>query len=151
MLTVFVNGVRIALSVYLYESGLHTQWLTTTRIHLILGIVIYVVCLYGNYMMASSLLNIAMFVKFDPGAAQGRSFQPAKHTGNSRVLVPMFWYGAVTLGVPILNGAYDKIGARFLIYAAFVTGVCAGICLIICGLRLFYWKFKSKVGILESS
>ena len=109
LFTVFVNGIRIVSAIYLplrLEGVLAGGgWLTAQRLHTLIGIVVYFMALLLVYQAADFMAGI--------------------------VAVPVFWYFAIVLGIPFLNGARGKNRDGFGEYAALVTTVIVGIILLL--------------------
>lgn len=122
LLTVFVNGIRIVLAIYLplrLEAVLTGGgWLTAQRLHTLIGIVVYFIALLVVYQAADVTAGIV------EGEAryQHRRFKWA---------VPVFWYFSIVLGIPFLNGAWGKNRDGFAEYAVLVTIVTVGIILLL--------------------
>lgn len=109
--TVFVNGIRIAVSIYLpviLGNDILPEWITAERLHTMIGTVIYF----------STLLGIYCLVRRICGHVAGR-FVP-----------PVFWYFVMVLGVPFLGRLYRNDWNGFGQYALLVTGICVLIILV---------------------
>lgn len=126
LFTVFVNGIRIVLSIYLpiylarflpAAGGRNTgaDWLTPGRLHTMIGITVYFVSLLTIYRLTD--------------AYSGKKAQ----IYNPRFLLPAFWYFSITLGLPFLNRAYQTNGKSFTEYALLVVFICM---IILCFFRL---------------
>ncbi len=118
--TVIVNGVRIMIALRHDGDGVGNGWLTPEQLHRLEGIVVYFAALTGLYCLARLIARAS-------GGRPGRS--PVEHPTASRlgrssiVFVPLGWYAAMTLGVPLLNGAMSKDAAQFGEHALWVLGV----------------------------
>ena len=135
LLTIFVNGFRIVLSVYLPEkTNIYSGWLTPERLHTITGMVIY-------FMSLCIIYHIAGFVS-QKIAATHRT-ERVDHFDHSypgqalieiicKCLPPMFWYFAIALGIPFLNRAYQNDGRQFREYSLLMVGICLVITSIFC-------------------
>lgn len=99
--TIFINGIRIVLSIYLpvLLSFLpwNVGWINPEQLHTIIGIAVYFTALFAGYQAA------------DRGM---------------RWISPVFWYVFLVLGIPFLNHAYQRHGKKFTEYAAQVLLVC---------------------------
>lgn len=118
--TIWVNGVRITLSVYIPEwlQKIHIsiEGSMQEQFHTILGTMVYFVFLLFGYWLA------------DRGSEKvARLFfvEQKKTKIYHGFLSPVFWYLFIVLGVPFLNGAYMENQNGFLKYAYLVIGVCA--------------------------
>ncbi len=122
LFTVFVNGIRIVLAIYLplrLERILAGGgWLTAQRLHTLIGIVVYFMALLLVYQAAD----------FAAGLIAG---EVRRQRRRIKWAVPVFWYFAIVLGIPFLNGALGKNRDGFGEYAALVTTVTMGIILLL--------------------
>jgi len=98
--TIVTNGVRIILAVYLFEQDIYGGYITPEGLHRFVGTAIY----YG------SLLGVYVVVERFVGS-------------KSRRLAPLFWYLAVTLGIPAVGRAYRANPEHFFAHAAQVVGI----------------------------
>lgn len=128
--TIFANGFRILLSIYLppllkgcMVSG---GWLTRERLHSITGIMVYFTALFIFYQLADSWSS--------PVPACSRSFSRAGLAG--KYAGPLFWYFFIVLGLPLLNGSLGENRQGFNDYALLIITVCLGLVLIF---RFFHW------------
>lgn len=115
--TIFVNGIRITVSIYLpmlVKNDILPGWLTAERLHTIIGTVIYFSMLFGIFYLVKSICN-----------------HFAVHTAK-RFAAPVFWYFVMVLGVPFLGRLYRNDWDGFWQYALLVTGVCTLIVLVFC-------------------
>lgn len=100
ILTILVNTIRILLSIYL--PVIMERYIAPARLHTLIGIFVYFTSLCIIYHLAG-LVTRRPFRKFLP---------------------PVFFYLALVLGVPILNGALENGKSQFLKYAVLVLSVC---------------------------
>lgn len=139
LFTVFVNGLRIIvaiyLPIYLERAGLMGSLLTPDRLHTMIGVAVYFTALLTIYRLVGYLVQIKT----------GQAEQPAKDTDSAdagrerflpvfarRCMPPVFWYFCMTLGLPFLNRAYLKGASKFTEFALLVLGCMAFILLIHC-------------------
>ena len=106
LFTIFVNGFRIVLSIYLYRLDVRSGWLTPERLHTTAGTAIYFVSLLLIYHLAEKITRT-----------------PEKGQAMFKCVSPAFWYLSITLAIPFLNRAYRNSGGKFAEYAALVTVV----------------------------
>lgn len=133
-LTIFVNGLRIVLAIYLplflSRTAFYSPFLTQERLHTLIGIVVYFTSLCLIYRGACRLLSqTALTDQMAPGESPGPvplSRRFPKPPG-CRNLTPLLWYVSLVLGIPFLNRAYENGGGRFAEYAALVIPACLGI------------------------
>ena len=111
LFTVFINGLRIALSICLYKTNTGGGWLTPERLHTITGAAIYFSSLLAIWHLTDSV-----FPK-DRGASEGRA-------SGRRLLTPVFWYFLIMLIIPFINRVCRNNGENFIEFAATVTAVC---------------------------
>lgn len=115
-LTLIVNCLRIVWSIYIYDAEIYAGWITPERVHRLSGVVLYVSCLCLFYRGARRLLPAAV-----SSCRSGRGlFQNTEFTW-----APLFWYGAVVVGVPLANGSYRHALPRFAEHCLTVVTACA--------------------------
>lgn len=113
-LTVGVNAVRIILSMALYRADIYSAALTPGQLHRIGGAAVYYLFLYLYFVAISRIL-------------ERKSIPIRKLPLNG--LWPLACYLAFSLGVPLLNHAWQKAPHRFAEHAGMVAAVSVGICL----------------------
>ncbi len=92
-------------------------WLTAQRLHTLIGIVVYFMALLLIYQAADFMAGIV--------AGEVR-----RQRRRIKWAVPVFWYFAIVLGIPFLNGARGKNRDGFGEYATLVITVIVGIILL---------------------
>lgn len=126
MLTVFINGIRIVLSLCLPKlilgTGMEKRWLTPEHLHTITGVAVYFTALIIIYRFADRVSG---------GIAEGAR-KPAGW------MLPVSIYFLVVLGLPLLNGALKDNPGQYGRYAALVSTVCV---LVLFLLRGAVWLF----------
>ena len=129
LFTVFINGLRIItaiyLPLYLERIGLMGELLTPDRVHTMIGIVVYFTALLTLYRLVGYRIQrlsntVSQSQETDPpGQPQDASdgFKIRKEQFAvmyiRKCMPPIFWYFAMTLGLPFLNRAYLKDSAKF--------------------------------------
>jgi exosortase K len=99
--TIVANATRICLALELRARSVEFDWLTNNQLHRLEGIVVY----FGFLLLLFLLVE---------------RFESAKRLKLKRVLVfPVLIYYAITLGVPLANGAYRQ-GTAFWEHSVFV-------------------------------
>ena len=133
-LTVFVNAVRIIVSIYSYGEEINFGWLTAQRMHRLEGVVIYFffLCLFYRIISAVLLLIERARSEAEPSADSLRWALAG--------LVPLFWYGLITLAIPLLNSALAREGSRFAEHGGTVISGCLAVMAV---LLLVQWGWKS--------
>lgn len=144
--TVFINGIRIVLSVYLpqllQETEFKAGWLTQKRLHTIIGTTVYFVSLLILYQITDrASRKIAGDQKADEIETK-RSRMPARQP--SVCLPPFFWYYMVVLGLPFLNRAWSSNRKDFTEYACLITVVCLIVLILIRLLEQMAGKLQKK-------
>lgn len=108
--TVFVNGIRITVSIYLplvlADKRILPTWMTAEQLHTVIGTTVYFSMLFVIYYLA------------------GRICKTVQKNTAKRFLIPVFWYFAMVLGIPAIGRLYRGDWTGFLQYTALVTGVC---------------------------
>jgi exosortase K len=137
-LTVFVNAVRITVSIHAYEAEIHSGWLTSGRLHRLEGVIIYFFFLCLFYRIITAVCPLIQGPRRESIEAQRA--RPDSLRWELAVLVPLFWYGLVTLAIPLLNGAMAKNGARFAEHGGMVISGCLAVLAV---LWLMRWGWKS--------
>jgi exosortase K len=126
LLTIFVNVLRIILSIYSYDADIYSGWLTPQRMHRLEGVIIYFFFLCLFYRIMKKAVD---HLTQRAGGKQRESIEEGSvRAGYSRWalagLVPLFWYGLMTLAIPLLNGAIDKDGGRFVEHGGMIITGC---------------------------
>lgn len=120
--TIFVNGIRIVVSVYLpgalEKRHLLGGWLTSNRLHTLIGTILYFTFLCLLYLLASRIYR-KLFL-----SRSGNRSAPAKTMSAVRQLTPAFWYLLIVLALPFVKRVYHKEWEGFGSYAAVIIAVC---------------------------
>ena len=126
--TVFVNGIRIVVSIYLPDitERLHLMngWLTSDRLHTLIGTGTYFTFLCFTYLIAAFVHeHIFEQVKRSPFLLGST---PGYFMAHKKLIVPVFWYLLIVLALPFAKRMYHNDWKGFGQYAAVVMGVCGG-------------------------
>jgi exosortase K len=105
LLTVIVNGVRIAIAVFLYTHDIHYGWLTSERLHHIEGVIVYFSFLALFYLATDRLVR-------DKRKKAG--IVHPRFVVADGLFVPLAWYLLITVAIPLLNGGYRRMGPAFV-------------------------------------
>lgn len=146
LFTVFVNGIRITLAIYLprvLEKAVRKEGaLTPEGLHTMIGVAVYTSSLCMLYSMAE--WGISRWLK--------------KHTDETQkgkkgllhgVAVPVCWYLFLTLGLPFFGRMYRREWEGFGAYALLVAVVCVPVSLlllVLSGICIRSKKHMSEVG-----
>ncbi|HEU4343864.1 MAG TPA: exosortase K [Candidatus Binatia bacterium] len=139
-LTVLVNTMRIILSIYSYDADIYSGWLTPQRMHRLEGVVIYFFFLCLFYRIITAVCRL--IERWHRDSVEKR---PARADPLRRALVglvPLFWYGAITLAVPMLNGAIAREGARFAEHGGMVISGCLAVLAVLSLIQLGWEGIK---------
>jgi len=109
--TIITNAVRICLALEL--RSVHSEWLTANQLHRFEGIVVY----FGFLLL--------LFLLTEPR----REVKPMR-----LLLFPLLVYYAMTLGMPLVNGSWQRAG--FWEHSAFVLVLPLLVCVLCASLRL---------------
>ena len=110
-LTVLANAVRIMVSIYSYDANIYTGWLTPQRMHRLEGVIIYFFFLCLFYRIITAVCPPIR--RAEKENIEAKRARPDSAWLVLPGLVPLFWYGLITLAIPLLNSALAKEGARF--------------------------------------
>lgn len=134
LFTVFINGFRIVISIYLpiylRSSDMFNKWLTPERLHTMIGTAVYFTSLLILYRIAGYICRKITDI-------------PDRNTHG----MPVFWYFFIVLGIPFLRKAYKNDNGRFAEYAILITGICLTILFAACLMAMIrkHWKKSSKL------
>ena len=146
LFTIFVNSFRIILSLHLLKLDTGGGSMTAERLHMLVGTAIYFISLLILYQIARYIsLIIGGAVKTSPSREFVEFSLKSLWQMIGKYLPPVFWYFAITLGIPILNRAYQNNSEKFWEYAVFLTGICLAIFALFClGAVLYECSAKRK-------
>lgn len=136
--TIFVNGIRIWVSIYLplvlEDKGVLPGWLTAEQLHTVIGTMVYFSMLFVIYKLAERSCRHFL------------SDRKTHKNVSKHLLIPVFWYGVMVLGIPALGRWYRNDWAGFWQYTALVASVCMSIVMLVCGFRLVhrFLKYATK-------
>ncbi len=135
--TIFVNGIRIVLSIYLPLFLKKTGWvplcLTPGQLHTMIGTAVYFLSLLVLYQIGDN--------------SSGRIAGIQRKQTLFKITFPVFWYLFPVLGLPLLSRMAYKDYENFFGYELPVLLVCGAIllpiCLILLSTRFFRLSVKS--------
>ncbi len=123
VLTLFVNAFRIIVSIHSYEAEWFQSWGPAEMVHRIEGVFIYLSCLILFYSMLGKIIR---WIQYKTEKKEDRfDSSPSFFKTASTIFIPFFWYFGLTIGVPLLNRAYQKGGQRFVEHSLVVLSVSA--------------------------
>lgn len=105
LVTVSVNGLRIALAAQLFSLDLYGAGWTKARVHRLLGVTLYSAALLGTCL-----------------AAQGLQRRKPQLGAARRLRVALCVYLGISLGIPVLNRAFAKHPSHFAEHALLTMG-----------------------------
>ena len=157
LFTIFVNGLRIIVAIYLpafLSETVYNSFLTPDRLHTMIGIVVYFTALLTIYRLtefffsgSTKLSDTLQETDISPTFSPQHRYRhrSAAHTACKyaplpqllrKCLPPVFWYLFIALGIPFLNNAYQKSNGKFMEFAFLIFCCCTAI-LTLYGLVLF--------------
>ena len=107
LVTLVANTVRISTSLWVRRTPLDAGWLSPAQLHRFEGIIIYFAFLLLLFMVSEKV------------SAKNALREEGADGLFRRALYPLLFYYGMTLGIPLVNGAY-KQGADFWEHALFV-------------------------------
>jgi len=131
LVTVLVNAVRITLSIHLYGTDLYGSHVTPAGLHRAAGIFIYLAALSAFFPTGGKIIALLRQPK-KPRPVQAPS--DSQVTIGYRCLIPLLWYLAFTLIVPLLrrheiagqpqfqNHVLSVISIGLLVFSIFLIG-----------------------------
>jgi len=140
LFTVFVNGLRIIIAIYLplylENAGLMKGILTQDRLHTMIGVAVYFIALLTIYRLVGWFVQRAVKPAFMDGEKYAHiqdsaDIYPDACKKDSLLIFlrkcasPVFWYFILTLGLPFLNRANRDGATEFTEFVVLVTGCCA--------------------------
>lgn len=130
LLTIFVNGLRIIVAIYLpvyfREWNLFGSLLTPERLHTIIGTVVYFISLLTIHHLAGYLI----------GRVSGIGKNTVSQSLLRKCMPPVFWYFFIVLGIPFLNRAYQNGREKFMEYAILILFSCVPVLFLYIGVSI---------------
>ena len=130
LLTLGTNSLRIILAIQLRRAPIYGSFVTASRVHRMEGILIYSLSMILTYFLVERSLD--------------RVLPPYGERPRASLWVPLAWYLAIALGVPLAGRAYRHDPARFAEHASFVLSTCAALALV--GLLIRIATHRSENG-----
>lgn len=155
LITIFVNGLRIILAVYiplcLDELHIYSRILTPDRVHTLIGTTVYFISLISIFHLADSFSFKMMPLPAEPGLHSKTNSGKAANRSSCclkqfirKCLPPVFWYFFIVLGIPFLNKAYKNESRSFMEFAGLITGACLVILLFFCLIFILQKRLYSR-------
>ena len=134
LITLFVNTLRILVSILLITNSIHAGWLTPGRVHRVAGILIYFFFLIFFYHIIQKILSRTTEEKKHaltrpPGPSPGKNCLSAYLSWS---ILPLACYWAITIAVPWFNGACGKNPAGFAEHCLTVITISATMTGLLC-------------------
>lgn len=128
--TIFINGIRIVISIYLPDilenTGHMGGWLTPDSLHTLIGTASYFTFLCVLYLLAA-LVHRRIFLLPDAVPSTPLiSGISACFAGKGKLLVPAFWYLLIVLALPFIKRMYHGKMEGFGQYATAIFLGCLG-------------------------
>ncbi len=148
LFTIAVNSIRIIISIYTYHAHISYGWLTPERIHRMEGIMIYLIslCLFHR-----AVVSILSMCAYDIRKA-GWDAKIAKHPKTfilneltQKAFVPFFWYVAVVLVLPLVNGMFQGIAPGYGEHAIMVVSGCFAVFLFFIVIQSVFQRKKKAI------
>jgi len=100
--TLLTNTLRILISIKLYGASVHGAGITPEMLHRLAGTIIFLIALITIYLVAEEVTTSRL--------ASGSLLIDRKNSLRSHgtLLIPVICYLAVTVVIPLLNGAYGR-------------------------------------------
>lgn len=133
--TVFVNGIRITVSIFIRMSD-NIGWMTPEKFHTLEGIAIYFIALIAAFQIAG---HVSLWLS---GQMVSRC-ATLKQFLLCRCVPPAFWYFAFTLGIPLARGAYSGNPGSFIAYTTLMLFAFMTIIFLLCLIFVFRKRIKS--------
>ncbi len=113
---ILANVLRILLATYFYAVEFHWSWLSSEAVHRIVGTCVFYLLLFSYSRAISAWHNRQ--------APEHRTDKPqSPRTKPLIFIVPLFWYLAFSLGVPLVNQAFLAHPESFIRHALQVVAV----------------------------
>ena len=106
--TLIANTVRISTALRLRQMSFETSWLSPSELHRLEGIVIYFGFLLLLFLLNERLRTGIGNLQARPAASAGLTRPERQGRLLRQSLFPLLVYYAVTLGVPLANGAFRR-------------------------------------------
>ncbi len=129
--TIFVNGIRITVSIYLplvlADSGCLPRGMTASQLHTMIGTTVYFSMLFVIYDLAGRFCQ-RFFIQMEV----------TQWNMSGHFWTPVLWYAVMVLGIPAAGRLYRNDWTGFLQYTVIVAGVCISVALAVCLLRKIF-------------
>lgn len=139
--TVFINGIRIVLSIHLplwfHARGLFTDRFTPEKLHTAIGTAVYfsalmLLCQIGGYLSGSFReVWIKKENAQDERCASSSVAVRRPHDAHVSFLIPAAGYFFIVLGIPFLGRVCRNDWIGFSEYASLVLGICLTLSLLV--------------------
>ena len=133
LLAIVTNALRIIAAIHLHDVDIYRGMITPLRVHRAEGTLLYLAALLLAYLAVDH--------------AFGRRTRAPARRRTPAPLIPLGWYAAIALGVPLVNRAYTGGAAGpFLEHVALVLLVCLSLALVCLAPRIGNQSGESAQG-----
>lgn len=143
LLTVFVNGIRIVISIFIRMPDFLDGWTTPETFHTLEGMVVYFVALLSAYQIADRVARRLS------GANEAGEQGTGINNLMRKCIPPVLWYFALTLGIPLVRGTYNDEMGTFFEYAALMFAVCFAVVALFCIAFVLKKQIQKRHNILK--
>ncbi|HBD08895.1 MAG TPA: exosortase K [Syntrophobacteraceae bacterium] len=130
VLTILVNALRVVTSIFLYRMDIYGGWVTPERVHRMEGTIMYFLFVVLIYLAGERIEGwLNRRESFDQTDGVGKPGEPAAHF--RALAIPSLSYSLITIGVPILNGAWRQSAPKFVEHCCWVLAGCMMVLLVL--------------------
>lgn len=140
--TIFVNGIRITVSIYLPDflenMKLMSGWLTPDRLHTIIGTTVYFAALCLAYPLAGAVCRHAFLRTANECTLLLPAVAASSSTRFLKLFAPAFWYLLAVLAFPFLKRIYRNEWEGFAQYAELIIFICLTVLTLTCLVNILF-------------
>jgi exosortase K len=105
--TIFINSLRIIVSIYLFNADIYSDFITPERVHRIEGAIIYII----------SLIILVDFIRFLFGKSKEKNNENS-FSASFKYILPFLCYFFITIIIPLINSSYKYDLSKFIEHSA---------------------------------
>jgi exosortase K len=144
LLTIVVNAFRIVISIHTFRADISRVGWTPEKIHRIEGIFVYFFFLSLFYLVLRKIVRHR--IRGKQTETKNRSGTPFGYRQMFRAsCVPLLWYILICIGMPLLNGAWQRSGSQFIEHCRTVLSVSAVVFLSVFLIQLCYRRIADNI------